>query len=136
MVHRRHQSLEVGVIRSLCALALAQFVVAGTAMGEAASAVGNGGFETLGEAGAPAGWTRTRLAGKGSLTVTDGDARFGRRAVRISGEGQDFRGWYGSEAVPVERQAVYELRARAEITSHFGGSAAWPDARREEGAYP
>src|SRR5437016_3452813 len=28
------------------------------------------------------------------------------------------------------------IRVRSKITSDFGGSAAWPDARREEGASP
>src|SRR5438128_8450289 len=41
----------------------------------------------------------------------------------------------GHRSIPAE-QTLSQLRVCSKITSDFGGSAAWPDARREEGASP
>ena len=78
-------------------------------VGAEGSLLPNGGFETLDGKEQAVGWSPSRHRGKGALAIQSAEVHDGLRAARISGEEKSFRGWFGSEVIPVEREGVYEL---------------------------
>lgn len=88
------------------------------------SLIQNGGFEQLDDNGNAVGWSSSSYRGKGSFSIESEVVHSGKYSAKIHSEVSEFRGWFATLPIPVQRKGVYELSGWIKTEGFTGGDGA------------